>query len=43
VQTSDGEFAGTPSGLILAHEDLQTDLEQAVKEQIEAAIEKASG
>jgi hypothetical protein len=40
VQTSDGEFAGTPSGLILAHEDLETDLEQAVKEQIEAAIER---
>jgi hypothetical protein len=42
VQTSDGALAGSPSGLILAYKEFETDLEQVVKEQIEAAIEKAS-
>lgn len=42
MQTSDGELAGSPSGLILAYKEFETDLEQVVKEQIEAAIEKAS-
>jgi hypothetical protein len=41
VQTSDGELAGSPSGLILGYKEFETDLEQVVKEQIEAAIEKA--